>query len=85
VSNNVVFDATADQNTYLGSCPSSAATTSSSNDNKVLSEGAKAGIAIAVICIVLIIISLVVYCVYKTNVSPIGFKPLFEYVFIFIK
>lgn len=71
VSNNVVYNATADQHTYLGSCPSSAATTTttstSSNDKKKgLSEGAKAGIAIAVIVFVLVIIALVVYfCVFK--------------------
>ena len=68
VSNNVLFNVTADRQKYLGSCPvtSSSTTTtstsggSSSGSRNSLSDGAKVGIAIAVL-VVCIAIGMFIY------------------------
>lgn len=75
VSNNILFNSTADRQTYLGSCPATAnvvsvsTSSSSSSSSGGLSDGAKAGIAIAVIIIFIsICLGLVIIFYWKVRI-----------------
>ena len=77
VSNNVLFNATADRQKYLGSCPATTSSTttttsnnggSSSGSRDSLSEGAKAGIIIAVLVVCFAIVASI-YCAFLKKVG----------------
>lgn len=74
VSNNILFNATADRQKYLGSCPattSSTTTTTSNNGGSgsrdPLSDGAKAGIVIAGLAVCFVIAACIYFAFKKVG------------------